>query len=142
MAHTVMARLVRAIYSSTCAATGGPDTPGHDDAGTFPAIRQASDSAVVSEMFASGRDKPGHDDPDDRPSLWDVPTYLRFAVTNQTTLLNRPLRQHSRKPDAFYTMVDNLCPAPAGGKVEMFCRQARPGWIAAGAEISKFEAVA
>jgi N6-adenosine-specific RNA methylase IME4 len=64
------------------------------------------------------------------------------TLTNQTTLLNGPLRQHSRKPDAFYTMVDNLCPAPAGGKVEMFCRQARPGWIAAGAEISKFEAVA
>ena len=64
------------------------------------------------------------------------------TLTNQTTLLNGPLRQHSRKPDEFYTMVDNLCPAPAGGKVEMFCRQARPGWIAAGAEISKFEAVA
>jgi hypothetical protein len=57
-----MARLVRAIYSSTCAATGGPDTPGHDDAGTFPATGQVSDFAVVAEMYEFGRDTPGHDD--------------------------------------------------------------------------------
>jgi hypothetical protein len=31
---SVMARLVRAIYSSTCAATDGPDKPGHDVAAT------------------------------------------------------------------------------------------------------------
>ena len=61
MAHIVMARLVRAIYSSTCAATGGPDTPGHDDAGTFPATGQVSDFAVVFEMCEFGRTEPGHD---------------------------------------------------------------------------------
>src|SRR5690242_5941001 len=53
---TVVARLVRAINSSTCAATGGPDKPGHDDVGTFPAIGQASDFAVASEMCELGRD--------------------------------------------------------------------------------------
>jgi hypothetical protein len=31
----VIARLVRAIYSSTCAATDGPDKPDHGDAKTF-----------------------------------------------------------------------------------------------------------
>src|SRR6478736_4285195 len=61
MAPTVMARLVRAIYSSTCAATGGPHTPGHDDAGTFPATGHVSDFAVVPEICACGRDTPGHD---------------------------------------------------------------------------------
>jgi hypothetical protein len=30
----VMARLVRAIYASASAATGGPDRPGHDEKGT------------------------------------------------------------------------------------------------------------
>jgi len=60
MAHTVMARLVRAIYSSTCAATGGPDTPGHDDAGTFPATGHVSDFVVVSEMCEFGKACPGH----------------------------------------------------------------------------------
>src|SRR3954453_7189029 len=57
----VMARLVRAIYSSTCAATDGPDKPGHDDVGTSRTIGQTPDFAVVSEMCASRRDTPGHD---------------------------------------------------------------------------------
>src|SRR5690348_9802090 len=55
MAHSVMARLVRAIYSSTCAATGGPDTPGHDGTATLATTAQASDFAVVSEIWASRR---------------------------------------------------------------------------------------
>ena len=54
----VMARLVRATCSSTCAATGGPDEPGHDDVGTLPTIGQVSDFAIVSEMCASHRDTP------------------------------------------------------------------------------------
>src|SRR4051812_24468816 len=33
-------RLVRAISSSTCAATGGPDKPDHDDMRTFSTIGQ------------------------------------------------------------------------------------------------------
>src|SRR4051794_10346432 len=44
--HTVMARLVQAIYSSTCAATDGPDKPGHDDVGTSRTIGQTPDFAV------------------------------------------------------------------------------------------------
>src|SRR5690242_16662158 len=35
VADTVMARLVRAVNSSACTATGGPDKPGHDDVGPF-----------------------------------------------------------------------------------------------------------
>ena len=60
VAHTVMARLVRAINSSTCAATGGPDKPGHDGWGTSLPVGQISDFTVVSEMCASGRACPGH----------------------------------------------------------------------------------
>ncbi len=59
------------------------------------------------------------------------------TLTNQTTLLSGPLRQHSRKPDEFYAMVDALCP---GTKCELFSRQKRDGWTAAGAEIEKFAA--
>jgi N6-adenosine-specific RNA methylase IME4/ParB-like chromosome segregation protein Spo0J len=62
------------------------------------------------------------------------------TLTSQTTLLHAPMREHSRKPDEFYTLVENLCPAPAGGRLELFARQARPGWVAAGAEITKFPA--
>lgn len=56
-------------------------------------------------------------------------------LTNQTTVLHGPLREHSRKPEQFYRMVDELCP---GTKLEMFSRQARPGWACWGAESEKF----
>lgn len=61
------------------------------------------------------------------------PTVL---LTNQTTLLNAPLREHSRKPDEFYALVEALCP---GTKLEMFAREPRAGWRAWGAEDTKFE---
>ena len=64
------------------------------------------------------------------------------TLTNQTTLLHGPMREHSRKPDEFYSMVEALCPVPAGGRVELFSRQARPGWVGAGAEVSKFDKAA
>jgi MT-A70 len=34
------------------------------------------------------------------------------TLTNQTTVLHAPARAHSQKPDAFYDMVEALCPAP------------------------------
>lgn len=58
-------------------------------------------------------------------------------LTNETTLLHGPLREHSRKPDEFYELVDRLCP---GTKGEMFARQTRPGWAAWGDEAGKFAA--
>jgi N6-adenosine-specific RNA methylase IME4 len=62
------------------------------------------------------------------------------TLSNQTTLLNAPMREHSRKPDEFYALVESLCPAPLNGRLELFARQARPGWVAAGAEVGKFPA--
>lgn len=58
------------------------------------------------------------------------------TLTNQTTLLTGPVREHSRKPDEFYALVEALCP---GSKVEMFAREMRPGWAAWGAEAGKFD---
>lgn len=55
-----------------------------------------------------------------------------ITLTNQTTALFGPLREHSRKPDEFYALVEALCP---GSKVELFARQARDGWMAHGSEI-------
>jgi N6-adenosine-specific RNA methylase IME4 len=51
-------------------------------------------------------------------------------LTNQSTLLHGPMREHSRKPDEFFVMVESLCP---GSKIELFAREARPGWQAWGA---------
>jgi len=57
------------------------------------------------------------------------------TLTNQTTLLRGPLREHSRKPDEFYDLVDALCP---GQKLELFSRTKRSGWTCAGAEVGVF----
>jgi N6-adenosine-specific RNA methylase IME4 len=52
-----------------------------------------------------------------------------LTLTNQSTLLTAPRREHSRKPDEFYELVERLCP---GSKVELFCRYPRPGWAVHG----------
>jgi N6-adenosine-specific RNA methylase IME4 len=57
-------------------------------------------------------------------------------LTNQTTLLLAPMREHSRKPDEFFALVDRLCP---GNRLELFARQERPGWSTWGAEKDKFQ---
>jgi N6-adenosine-specific RNA methylase IME4 len=54
-------------------------------------------------------------------------------LKSQSTVLYAPGGKHSRKPDAFYTLVESLCPAPA--KVELFARERRPGWVCSGAEL-------
>lgn len=57
------------------------------------------------------------------------------TLTNQTTLLGAPVREHSRKPGEFYTLVESLCP---GTKLDMFGREPREGWVLWGAEVDKF----
>lgn len=57
------------------------------------------------------------------------------ALTNQTTLISEARREHSRKPESFYALVEELCP---GSKLEMFSRTPRSGWAAWGAETERF----
>lgn len=59
------------------------------------------------------------------------------SLTNQTTIIRERRREHSRKPDAFYSLVEALCP---GSKLEMFSRTPRDGWAVWGAETGKFGA--
>lgn len=56
-------------------------------------------------------------------------------LTNQTTVLQGPMREHSRKPDEFYTMVDSLC---AGRKLDFFSRESREGWEQFGNDTQRF----
>jgi N6-adenosine-specific RNA methylase IME4 len=46
-----------------------------------------------------------------------------------------PIREHSRKPDAFYERVEQFAPGP---RLDLFARQRRPGWDAWGNELDKF----
>jgi N6-adenosine-specific RNA methylase IME4 len=58
-----------------------------------------------------------------------------FLHGNHSTVLEAPRREHSRKPEEFYAMVEATC---AGAKVEIFCRQARKGWQSFGDQTELF----
>ncbi len=53
----------------------------------------------------------------------------KLKVTNQSTLLRAPKREHSRKPDGFYKLVDEICAEP---KLDLFGREQRNGWTVHG----------
>jgi len=57
------------------------------------------------------------------------------TLTNQTTLIRAPSREHSRKPEEFYQLVESLCP---GSKLDFFARTTRTGWVAYGNETGVF----
>ena len=61
-----------------------------------------------------------------------------FNLTGQSTALFANRREHSRKPEEFFALVESLC--PASSRLEMFSRQRRRGWQAWGAEVEKFAA--
>jgi N6-adenosine-specific RNA methylase IME4 len=60
------------------------------------------------------------------------------AVRNVRSRFAAPVREHSRKPDAFYRLVEQLY--PISRKVEMFARTSRVGWVQHGHERRKFDA--
>jgi len=60
----------------------------------------------------------------------------KVNLTSQSTVLYGKSREHSRKPDEFYTMVDSLC---IGYKLDYFSREKREGWNQFGIEKDKFK---
>ena len=58
-----------------------------------------------------------------------VKGYPIVSLSNQSTFLEGELREHSRKPDSFYRLVEELC---HGSKYEMYGREEREGWIVSG----------
>src|SRR3989442_5834703 len=57
-----------------------------------------------------------------------------FLHGNHTTVIEAARREHSRKPEEFYAMVDATCP---GGKLELFCRHQPVGWHAYGNDVDQ-----
>ena len=60
-------------------------------------------------------------------------------LTSHSTVLYAPVREHSRKPEEFYRLVESLCPSPS--RIDLFAREQRDGWTCAGAEAGKFSAM-
>jgi len=58
---------------------------------------------------------------------WDNTTYRDIMSASR--------REHSRKPDEFYVMVEELC---TGRKLDFFSREQRPGWAQFGNDMEKF----
>lgn len=58
-----------------------------------------------------------------------------FVNRNHTTVLEAVRREHSRKPEEFYRVVEATSP---GNKLELFCRELREGWCAYGNDTDRF----
>jgi N6-adenosine-specific RNA methylase IME4 len=58
-----------------------------------------------------------------------------FLHGNRATVLEAARREHSRKPEEFYAIVEATRP---GGKVELFCRERRDGWHVYGNDTDRF----
>ena len=55
--------------------------------------------------------------------------------SGERDIITEPRREHSRKPEAFYTKVNNMT---AGYKLDYFAREKRENWFTYGAEDGKF----
>jgi N6-adenosine-specific RNA methylase IME4 len=55
--------------------------------------------------------------------------------TRYNEIINESRREHSRKPDGFFDLVNEIC---TGRKLEYFSREARPGWDIFGNDTNKF----
>jgi N6-adenosine-specific RNA methylase IME4 len=55
--------------------------------------------------------------------------------SSERDIIREARREHSRKPDAFYDMVNRMC---IGNKLDYFSRENRDNWDTYGAETNKF----
>jgi N6-adenosine-specific RNA methylase IME4 len=55
--------------------------------------------------------------------------------SSERDIITESRREHSRKPEAFYQLVERMC---IGNKLDFFSRQARVNWEHYGAETNQF----
>lgn len=59
-----------------------------------------------------------------------------WTAKNVRSVIEGPIREHSRKPDEAFAAAERLCGDVR--RLEMFSRQERPGWDVFGNEVGKF----
>jgi N6-adenosine-specific RNA methylase IME4 len=65
---------------------------------------------------------------------------VRSPANRPSSVITAPRREHSRKPDEAYELIEQMYPELP--KIELFARQRRNGWDAWGKEVPGDEAVA
>lgn len=102
-------------------------------------------------LFAvRGKLKPSHKDfqqtpPDPPRRLFEMPEQPEYELRSgapelagtaatPTTVIYAPRREHSRKPDEFYHLIETVSPPP---RIELFARRTRPNWDTWGNEVRK-----
>jgi len=61
-------------------------------------------------------------------------SFTHLGLTNIPNVILAPRREHSRKPDEFYTLSDRLSQAMECDRIELFARERREGWDCWGLE--------
>ena len=59
-----------------------------------------------------------------------------WNLTNERDIISSPRREHSRKPEEFYEIIDKLC---VGKRLDYFSREKRKGFYQFGNEPNKYE---
>lgn len=65
------------------------------------------------------------------------PKVSPLARSRFTTVITERPREHARKPDALYAMVEALY--PDGRRMDVFSREKRKGWLQYGDQMGKYE---
>ncbi len=70
--------------------------------------------------------------------LFGVRGQLRTQVAGRTqvNIIRAKKREHSRKPDELYAIIEQCSPAPY---LELFARGTRPGWVQWGNQVEAYE---
>jgi N6-adenosine-specific RNA methylase IME4 len=89
-----------------------------------PGIGKPADYDLLQKLFFLGLGYYTRANPE--PCLLATRGSMPVAVHNERNIIIAPIREHSRKPDEQYTKIENLY--PAGNRLELFARHARPGW--------------
>lgn len=59
------------------------------------------------------------------------------CARNVRSVIEGPIREHSRKPDEAFSAAEALI--PTARRIELFSRQSRPGWVSWGNQAGKFD---
>lgn len=70
-------------------------------------------------------------------SRWNGAGFPNLVETLEAMSVDGLARQHSRKPDEFYDLVEKAW--PDARRADLFARQSRPGWATWGHEATKFD---